>query len=352
MQAVSAAGAPSLAVAGTRVHGFDFLRGVCALAVAAYHLLSWQEIAHLEAWGRYGVYIFFLLSGASMYLAYDHKFQAGYSPLKFIALRFARLTPLFLTVLVLKVAYGIATGRALLDQLGLLFTNATFLFGMGNPAATSVVIGGWSLGIEFLFYLMFPVLCAAVRSKACKAVLVAAFIGQHIFIHQALDGSTLAEAWTRYTQMLSFIFYFVAGCAIGRALRAGKLPPGEWWWALLVVFLIPLASINGEHNLTGPTGIGLSLCAAALVLAAGAVPIAGAGARLADYLGKMSYGVYLIHPFAYMALKNSFPPGQPLLFAALVLALSAGLALVSERFLEAPVMAWAQRKLAPPAAAL
>jgi dTDP-4-amino-4,6-dideoxygalactose transaminase len=39
-----------------RVHGFDLLRGACAIVVALYHMLLWSGVAHLHAWGLYGVY--------------------------------------------------------------------------------------------------------------------------------------------------------------------------------------------------------------------------------------------------------------------------------------------------------
>src|SRR4051794_32821994 len=57
-------------VNGGRVLGWDLLRGLCALTVATYHMLLWLDIAELPALGTYGVYLFFVLSGAS--LAYNY----------------------------------------------------------------------------------------------------------------------------------------------------------------------------------------------------------------------------------------------------------------------------------------
>ncbi len=333
-------------VAMPRVRGFDLLRGVCALAVALYHVLSWQQVADLHSWGRYGVYLFFLLSGASMFLAYDQKFQAGYSPLKFILLRLTRLMPLFGVLLVLKLAYGLALGRPIPEQLGLFYLNVLFIFGLGNPGDSSSLIGGWSLGIECLFYLMFPIITAAVRSRACAAIVVLAFIGQHVFIARTVGTATLEQVWGEYTHMLSFIYYFIAGCAIGKRVRAGALDASAWAWPAVALLLIPLATLNGESNLLGWTGMGLSLAAAALVAAAAALPLRGLAVMLADTLGKMSYGLYLIHPFVYTALEPALRGWPPSALCALVLALSAALALVAERFLEAPSMAWAQRRVA------
>ena len=75
-----------------RVAGFDLLRGICALAVAAYHVLSWKDEAQFYTWGTYGVYIFFALSGASMVVAYGSKFSRGYPASRFLVLRLVRLS--------------------------------------------------------------------------------------------------------------------------------------------------------------------------------------------------------------------------------------------------------------------
>lgn len=337
---------PAAAPTGRRVRGFDFLRGLCALAVAFYHVFSWQGTAHFESWGRYGVYIFFVLSGASMYLAYERKFMLGYSPVKFIALRFARLAPLFVTVLLLKLAYVAVTGRSLPEALGMAVLNLSFLFGLGNPAATSQLIGGWSLGIEFLFYLMFPVLVAFVRGRAWTALLVLSFVAQHLYVSDVLAGRTLAEAWVPYTQMLSFLFYFVAGCCIGRVIQQWNRPGSALAWLAFAVLLAPLAACNGEQNLVGLMGLLLSLLAAAVVLAAAYLPLQGWGAWLADVLGKLSYGVYLLHPLVYLGSKAALPAHWPLLSAAGVVLASVVLALLAERYLEAPLISRAQRGLA------
>ncbi|MDB5790409.1 MAG: acyltransferase family protein [Massilia sp.] len=333
-------------VVSGRVEGFDILRGMCALAVAYYHVLSWTGAAHLESWGRYGVYIFFVLSGASMYAAYGEKFAQGYSPAKFIVQRIIRLAPLYLVALGLKTAYAIVTGRSLFEELGMMLLNASFTFGLGNPAETARVIGGWSLGIEFLFYLTFPIVVATMRSSWGIAVLAGSFVVQHIFVNSVLAGTTLEQAWVPYTQMLSFVFYFIAGSWIGKLITAGKLSYSPWSLAGMCLSLLPLATLNGGDNLTGLTGLGLSICAAVTVLLSASIPKSRLVSTASEYLGRVSYGVYLIHPFLYMAAKNlPFLQQWPLAGATVVVGLSAVLALLAEKHIEAPARRHAKRWL-------
>ena len=64
-------------MAAKRVPGWDLLRGICALAVACYHLMFWQDVAAIHTLGSYGVYLFFVLSGASLAYNYIDKFESG-----------------------------------------------------------------------------------------------------------------------------------------------------------------------------------------------------------------------------------------------------------------------------------
>jgi peptidoglycan/LPS O-acetylase OafA/YrhL len=160
---------------GERVLGWDLLRGLCAVAVASYHLLSWQDVATLHAWGSYGVYLFFILSGASLAYTYAPRLQAGTFRFgSFLGVRWMRLAPLYLLLMLLVVpwkAQRVGWGLELLQQVLL---NATFLYGFTDPATSALLVGGWSLGIEAIFYLLFPLLLvAALRPRVGLALFLA-----------------------------------------------------------------------------------------------------------------------------------------------------------------------------------
>ena len=166
---------------GARVLGWDVLRGLCALAVACYHLLHWQGVADIHAWGSYGVYLFFVLSGASLAFTYAGRLEEGrFHYGEFLRVRYLRIAPLYLLLMAVfalpwKVLRDGVTGH-LLSQVLL---NASFLFGLHDPAVQSLLIGGWSLGIEAVFYLAFPLLLwLALRPVAGKAAFLALLVLQ------------------------------------------------------------------------------------------------------------------------------------------------------------------------------
>ena len=85
-----------------RVLGWDLLRGLCALAVGVYHLSMWLEVGHFYAFGSYGVYIFFVLSGASLMYTYGgHLEERSFKFKKFLLFRYFRLAPLYILLMLL-----------------------------------------------------------------------------------------------------------------------------------------------------------------------------------------------------------------------------------------------------------
>ena len=131
-----------------RVLGWDMLRGLCALAVASYHLLHWQDLATLHTFGSYGVYLFFVLSGASLAYNYGGKLSGARDVAAFLATRWLRLAPLYFVLCVVFVAMLSARNGQWVDRLPFRFAlNGSFAFGVYDPADWALLIGGWSLGI-------------------------------------------------------------------------------------------------------------------------------------------------------------------------------------------------------------
>ena len=142
-----------------RVLGWDLLRGMCAFAVAAYHLMFWQDLASIHTLGSYGVYLFFVLSGASLAYNYVDKMQSGrFSWPQFLWIRYLRLAPLYVALMLIALPWKVLKTGLSTDLLTLYLLTATFLFGFFNPSMNAVLVGGWSLGIEAIYYLLFPLL--------------------------------------------------------------------------------------------------------------------------------------------------------------------------------------------------
>lgn len=341
-----------------RIPGWDLLRGLCALAVMAYHLLGWQDIAHLSPLGTYGVYLFFLLSGASMAYVYDADRVATWGGAwRFLVTRWFRLAPLYLLACLVFLAMLAARNGFWASEIPYrLALNASFAFGLHDPTTWALAVGGWSLGIEFVFYLAFPFLMQAARTRIGRWLTGAALVWvQAAWIEATLGQDGFEAAITAYHQVPAFGAWFFAGCLIGQARRE----QGAWrgrglsWtvgvlaWGALGLLLVAATLPTQGAELLGWRGLLLPLACSLAVWVSGQVRVERPWAlALADLLGRLTYGVYLIHPlvyfgFAWFVWPGAQAPAEASKALGGLIALGAGLltgwlALLGHRWIESP----------------
>lgn len=325
-----------------RAHGLDFVRGCCAVLVVCYHLLIWKSHVEMHSWGLYGVYIFFVLSGASLTLAYRNKLEQGYPLASFMLLRIARLGPLFLLVSVVMIAFKAHAEGLTPAWLASSVVSTSLLFGLGNAGANSLVLGGWSLGIEVVFYLVFPLMLAFAFSRYRWWAAAIAVIVQTAFVELVLiQHPDLRAAWDTYTQPLAFVAYFFFGCIIGRSMLLHRTVAG-WQAAVTGVLcaagVLLLGAPTAAATLTGWHGIVLFALSVALVFAAAQYQAPPGWQRTVCKLaGEVSYGTYLLHPLVFIAVSKLLPAASTATALALTLAGALAGAWTIERWFEWPV---------------
>lgn len=342
--------------APARVLGWDLLRGLCALSVMAYHLMGWQDLAHVSPLGTYGVYLFFILSGASLAYAYDAQAlstRVGFC--RFLWVRWMRLAPLYLLLCAVWLAMLAAHRGAWTDHIPLrLALNASFAFGLHDPVTWALLVGGWSLGIECVFYLCMPWLLRWVQTPAWRWSTLCALVGvQAAWVAHTVGREGLAAATVAYHQVPAFGAWFFAGCMIGHWQRGGvidlRLRAGLTLWTAMGALLVLLATATPGAELVGWRGAVLAPACVLTVWASGRVRLDGAWARVAAWLGDITYGAYLLHPVLFFGLSwFLLPRGSRWAVEALPLAgrvavllgvgsLTVLVAMGSERYLERPL---------------
>lgn len=330
-----------------RYIGFDFLRGICALLVCIYHLLLWQGIANLHLVGYYNVYIFFVLSGASMTISYAKKIANGMNMKTFIGRRFFRLAPLY-WLITLIFGYTSTTWAPLI-------LNLTFLFGFANPAFTSRVVGGWSLGIEFVFYFLFPLYLQCITSKRWPyIILIASITIQQLFINSWIQqDNDLTTHVYEYTQFAAFFAYFLGGCVIGKILlysQALIARPSLIWllFTTLFVSMETVASHSSDLRLTSVFGFIFTLACMICTALASFLQFKPWLQFLPRFSGKISYGLYLLHPVLYFSLIKHTQFQQIMgipTFTAFIILSSMIIAAFLERYFEQPIKKWGYKLL-------
>jgi len=328
------------------VYTVQALRTFAALMVVLYHCIAlWLgRICHQPGatfWmnGAAGVDIFFVISGFVMALSLDGLFKHANPIRVFLQRRVTRIVPLYWIATTLKVALLIVVPGVAVHQ-GLRLANVigSYLFWpVANPEGLMlpVVVEGWTLSFEMLFYLMFSL---AMLFKRWTLALLAVLL-----ISVASIGSTFS---LQSALLLEFLF----GVVIARMAMASRLPSTLCSWILLGGGLA--ATLTLFPNLPSETVHAKwrfflwGVPAAIFVL--GAVGLESAiGEKIPKWLislGNASYGIYLIQAFVLpcvaIATVHLGLHGR----SALVLCIAAGILLsavageVVHRFVEIPIL--------------
>lgn len=347
---------PSGRASESRVLSLDAMRGLLAVGVMVYHVLAWSDVARLTALGTYAVYCFFVLSGFALEHVYGPRLRTAGALRAYAAARVARILPLYAAAALAAAALVVARGGRV-DAFDLL-QNLTLTFGLNNPGATSTVVGGWSIGIEVVFYLLFPFVSLMMGSLRSLAALVAvALLARVAWIAATWPvGASLADVFVPYTQVVPFAVFFVAGVLSAHVLREARLPrplrergrgllPAIAGVGLLAAIIATAALDVSERALfAGPGGAVLTIatCLAVYLVALAPQP-AGRAATVSRILGDASYGTYLLHPIVFGILTLAGVDGP--LRLALTVTIAPACAIGSYRLFEKPVGRHLRRRL-------
>jgi len=309
-----------------RLHGLYILRGLMALSVAVYHLSILTNLFAvgtrtnnlIAILGNYGVEGFFIVSGVCFFYLYDDA-PWGLGDLgRFHIKRFFRIAPLYYLAVALNLVLQLQIGPGVTPRM--LAENATLTFGLFHPNH-SLVLGGWSIGIEYVFYLAFPLLAYLARRKALLVLLTLAFLAlAWPWSFGAVQAASFVgnQKFHTYVQVPNHAFLFLLGGLIawarGRTTRRLSLP---WFLgALTVVVLIglPRGPVSYDHFdiMAGMARVKyVALCWAAVALFAFYQVPDRPWRKPLTFLGDASYSVYLLHPFAILAIQASLPNHVP-----------------------------------------
>ncbi|MBV8660096.1 MAG: acyltransferase [Burkholderiales bacterium] len=359
----------------------DLLRGIAILLVLLLHftlafglansplgdLLGKPWLGRIALNGNYGVTMFFVISGYLITARSIDRFgQLEAIDLRaFFAFRFARILPslvLALAIIVTLGSFGIRFfsntdgGHTLPASFFVLAAGSVLTFwhnvlmaqvGWFNYAMNVY----WSLSVEEVFYLAFPLACVFLRRRSLLVLLaLGLMIAGPLYRHAHADDELYFEC-----AYLACFDAIAMGCLV--AMLVAKWQPQRYLGiALRVVggvglIITYLMGIHG-HETLGFSAI--AVCTAMLLLASGQA--SGKGVRwLAPlrWLGHHSYELYLFHIIILAGLRNltdrdHLSHAMRLPWLALFIALSAALAWLVARYIGDPAnhalrRRWARR---------
>lgn len=252
--------------------------------------------------GREAVYVFFVLSGYLIIrLLYREVVQKGNIDLKsFYVRRILRIYPLYFLILIVGFLYYLVV----IPYMGIPYeaeydlTNALLLyvFFLPNVASTLYQPGGaieilWSIGIEEQFYLLIPPMLAFIKKKffilsiAVLTVVYFAIFASDLFpflrkfdflyfyfstggllaiLHERYDIGNKIHKYLKVVILALFILYFFTDLIKG-------IDPNVYHFISMVLFSFVILTLSYS-------------------------PVFIIRNKPLNYLGKISYGIYMFHP--------------------------------------------------------
>lgn len=316
----------------------DALRGYAILLVIAVHSIGhnkdlvWPAIRPLSL-GFYGVQLFFLASALTLLMSWSRSNDSfARRSGKFLIRRFFRIAPLYyLAVIFYWFAYQAQPDEFSVQVLlgSLLFYNAWSPYLIPTVPGWTPVPGGWSIGVEFCFYFVFPFLAvlvttlrgAIVISFVALAIMVAAAIGgMHLYPEISLEERSNFLYFWPPNQLVIFALGFVLyHCVKSQSLRqwltASRITANGASIALCCVLFA--MSFYGTRKFFDwslglpPTHLLISLFFLAWAIVLVVKPKGWAVNSAIIGLGKVSFSAYILHfavlKYVGIILKQGWP---------------------------------------------
>jgi len=309
----------------------DMLRGVSILLVLFHHFniayplkdtalaaaLGWPAVRAIARSGNYGVTMFFVVSGfliTSNALGRWGSLDRIRLP-DFYALRAARILPTLFLMLLMVDALALAGVRIFDNRVGApasLWTanlaGATFWMNVliTQHGWINYPLGVlWSLSVEVVFYLLFPLACLWLRRPSYLLALAVLIVCAGPLYRYANAGEHSAFLYA-YPACFDAI---VIGCCAAVLARRGPFPMLQRRAVRVGIMasmtLLYLAWPIAQSNVLGVSA--MALATALLLLGGGPAPSSRPALVLAAF-GRRSYEIYLFHLLVLGLMRTAMPP--------------------------------------------
>ena len=312
----------------SRFMSLEAFRGLAAVMIVLYHSRFYAGESYVSFVRNSDIFVdfFFILSGFVMAHSYLDKIGSKISFRKFVLLRFGRLYPLHILTLLLWVPYiavkvifyekGLGDTDPAASNNAFTFLSNVLLFqALDGYQPLSWNYPSWSISAEFytyIFFFIFVVIAFGRRSSGAYSlpgvILVAsaayAFTwildvgrGLELFIFECIGGFFLG--------ILIYILYKNVKCIAIRPLWATVLE------VTALAFLVYCVSNKQDHGFRDNVFFYVSLLSFSVVIYLFVVQEGGYISRflknrLFQFIGKLSYSIYMVHAIVLAGIENLF----------------------------------------------
>jgi peptidoglycan/LPS O-acetylase OafA/YrhL len=371
-----------------RYEVLDGLRGVAAISVMLMHY-SENTPHSLFKHADIAVDLFFILSGFVLMHSYRNKLVLGLSAREYIKKRIIRLYPMFAISMAIGIPAlfaAVAIGLADYPQRSIIvasLNNLLFIpylgdYGVANMVSTAAHLpvdkftvgeifpanpSAWSLFFEMVASVALLVLIRLQRRDLIRIIVASAILllGTGVllgFEHKNSIPIFFGAGWGTRNFFVGFIrvaYGFTTGVLI-YSLHESQMPLkfGKALSAIvrndIALYLLFIAAVAFPLGIKGLFPMAVIFVVAPLMVYRGASiePSGRVGARLAHFLGWLSYPIYCLH-FPIGRLVFMYFPGseaRPIQAIALSVALTIGISVIATKLIEEPVRAYLTKRFA------
>ncbi len=289
-------------------YGIQHARGIAVLCVVAFHFFELSSF-----WGRFGVNLFFFISGYLMIQILTKPSPVGINLKNFLKKRFVRLYPaLFFTVLLiwilsfLDLVPGVAY-QYLITGLGYLFFVGNFSGVLIPGSGTSAVAFGhmWTLALEWQMYILLALFMKVVYGRRFYRAISSTFFclasALSLFAIFLLDIN--APSIILNSLMCSICFLLGAVTFLVNQSARVQFFVGKVF--LFIVFVI--CSCVPSRGNTQQLLESLQVISVSMLVFLVCKDLRISDLNPMDFLGRISYSYYLLHYPVYFLMKHYFP---------------------------------------------
>jgi len=287
----------------------DALRGFAILGVMAVHVSLFAGVTGFAKdfveWGQMGVQLFFVVSALTLCLSIERKPVNKISIRNFYLRRLFRIAPMYYVGILMYglinyYQYKTNTPNAYqyYTPAGIL-SNVLFVHGFVPKYNNTIVPGGWSIGTEMAFYVIFPYLYLFLAGKSIR------FMSRLLIIY-FVAGTVAAYLLTRITHKVvvndSFVYFnllnqlpvFLWGILLFKILKRTEVVSGITIALLLIAggagFLLSWYKGDIFFFFFVPFFSAMAFVAITLYLSKINIQL-----HWVKRIGQLSYSIYILH---------------------------------------------------------
>lgn len=283
----------------------DSLRGIAILLVILVHIATVLGFMYYPQFnehpifakfvhnGMYGVLLFFILSAFTLIMSHYNRIGEPHSTRSFIIRRFFRIAPMYYLAIVgitfLKFIKIDAPLFGLMNiPIGNLLSEIFFISAFFPQYINQYVPGGWSVSVEFIFYLFVPLICSKIKNLNSALILIMSLVSLSAIFSSFIETKHYDLNFILFNPIIQ-LPAFALGIFIYLFLNKAEVGFKKFTLVCLTLFIFAFCYTPIPYNFL--IGLGFSM----LIVIQSKFNFRLLSNKLLASIGKVSYSMYLIH---------------------------------------------------------